>query len=311
MDQPNLNTQPNRQMSDREHITPNQDRSGIRFPSRHLRNFNPRQALALRSERAVGAKPAYLLPALLAIVTGVVLGVLLLVLFKDQSTEPTITTIPATPGQARSGPEVKGAAELAGQSMIVWQLGSFPDAAKAAQAQKDFTNKGIASVIRGTGPFQLYAAVASDKKTGAVFEAELNQRKVTFYAKEFKIPARQGYIANLKDAEAHAVVQGLQAEAKLGLDAMALLTSAKPDADKLSALKTALTQQSADQKSWHALLLKAGLQEEAAQCDTLHKQLEAAVGALSGTPNLLDGQAKLTAFFVAYETFTEQLISVQ
>ena len=195
--------------------------------------------------------------------------------------------------------------------MFAWQLGSFPERAKAEKAQQDLVAKGITSTIRGTGPFQLFAAVAPDKKTGAAMEAELNQRKITYYAKEFKISERQGYIANLKDAEARTVVQGLQSEAKLGLNAMALLTSAKLDADKLSALQTAMTQQNTDEKAWHALLLQAGLQDEATQLENLHKQLQAAVGTLSGTPNLLDGQAKLTAFFVAYENFTEQLISVQ
>ncbi|MBL0387061.1 hypothetical protein JJB07_10400 [Tumebacillus sp. ITR2] len=295
MDQPTLNTPSNRQMSDREH-------------SRHLRDLKPRQAFSFRKKSEGDTqKRAYLLPALLAVVTGVVLGVLLLVLFKDQAAEPTVTTIPAKPGQTSTTPTVKGTATLPALTMYAWQLGSFPEKDKAVKAQQDLTAKGIVTSLRGEGPYQLFSAVASDKKSNTAFEAELNQRKITFYAKEYKIPEREGYIANLKDSEARVVVQELQNEVKLAQNAMALLNTAKPDADKLAALKSSLTQASGDQKAARALLLQAGLQDVAAQWDNLHKQLQGVVGAQS----LLDGQAKLTEFFVSYESLSNHLISVQ
>ncbi|KEO82688.1 hypothetical protein [Tumebacillus flagellatus] len=301
MDQPTLNTASNRQMSDRQHN------------SRHLLDLKPRNAFSFRRPNDGDAKRfSYLLPALLAVVTGVVLGVLLLVLFKDQAAEPTVTTIPAIPGQTSGTPAVKGAAELPAQSLYVWQLGSFPEKAKAEKAQQDLAAQCIVTTLRGEGPYQLFSAVAPDKKSNTAFEAELNKRKITFYAKEFKISERQGYIANLKDADARTVVQELQSEAKLGLDAMNVLTSAKPDSDKLAALKTNLTQLSGQQKASRALLLQAGLSEEAGKWDALFKQLQGAVDQLSaGTPNLLESQAKLTAFFVEYEDLGNQLIRVQ
>lgn len=303
MDQPKLNVQPNRQMSDRDPAPPSQS-SGqtVRFPSRQLRTY---------TSATSSSKPKTLQAALLALVTGVVLGVLLLVLFKDQSAEATVTTIPPTTGQVDGTPMVKAAVTLPAQSLYAWQLGSFPEREKAEKGQQELEAQGILTVIRGTGPYQLFAAVAPDKKAGAAFEAELNQRKIGFYAKEFKIAEREGYLPNLKEADATLAIQALQGEVKLGFDALTILIGNAPDAQKVTALKTALTKQSADHKAVRGLLAQAGMQAEALQWDNLHKQLEAVVAVVSNSPNLLDAQAKLTAFFVAYENVSQALIRVQ
>ncbi|MGB8955853.1 MAG: hypothetical protein WCC10_10805 [Tumebacillaceae bacterium] len=240
------------------------------------------------------AHRALLLPFSLATITGVLLGVCLLILFKGQQSEPAVSIIPPP------AVEVK----VSGVSMFAWQLGSFPEKAKAETAQAQLSVQGVQTTIRGEGPFQLFAAVAPDKKAGLPVEMELQKRKIPFYAKEYKIAERTGVITGLQGAD------GQKAAATLGI-AAGLADQAVQAALAGTGDKALVDELTALQGEWKAVsdsLVQAGQKEQAARWDDLYKRLTNAVEAVQGGQGLLAAEGRLSDFYISYETLISQLI---
>ena len=286
----------------------NKDDSRERVPSFIPRAFRSRKGAggAWRDRfTGRGGTPsrALLLPFSLATITGVLLGVCLLILFKGQQSEPAVSIIPP-PAVAQSGMPANGAVKASGFSLFAWQLGSFPEKAKAEAAQTQLSGQGVQTTIRGEGPFQLFAAVAPDKKAGLPVETELQKRKIPFYAKEFKMADRTGVIAGLKETDAQKAAATLGKAAGLAAQAMQAAlagTGGKALGDELAAL----------QGEWKAVsgaLVQAGQNEQATRWDDLYKQLTHAVEAAQGGQGLLAAEGKLSAFYISYETLLSHLI---
>ena len=286
----------------------NKDDSRERIPSFIPRAFRSRKgAGGTWRERLSGqggtARRALLLPFSLATITGVLLGVCLLILFKGQSSEPAVSIIPP-PAVAQAGTLANGTVKASGFSLFAWQLGSFPEKAKAEAAQAQLSGQGVQTTIRGEGPFQLFAAVAPDKKAGLPVETELQKLKIPFYAKEFKMADRMGAIAGLKEADARKAAAAL--ERATGLAGQAMLAALAGAGDK--ALVDGLNALQGEWKAVSGALVQAGQKEQAAQWDNLYAQLTNAVGAAQGGQGLLAAEGKLSAFYISYETLISQLI---
>jgi hypothetical protein len=258
-----------------------------------------------------GDKVKIIAPVLLATVTGVLLGVCLLLLFRGQSTEPTVTTVPATTTPTSQGttPVVKGAAQLPGQSMWTWQLASFTDQAAAQKEQQGLAAKGIHATMRQIGStYQLLIGVAVDKKSGAALETVLKKMKIGYYAKPYSIEAKSGAIQGLKDSDAKVLSTGLAQEMKLATETMQLAQQEKPNGKAVAALKQKLDAMQEQEKGWHNTLAQGGLTGEAALLDTMHKQLADGITALKTPGNLLAAQSKLVGFYVDFESLSGQLV---
>jgi hypothetical protein len=253
-------------------------------------------------------KTRIFLPALLAVITGVMLGMCLLVVFKGQSVETPALAAPATSNGQATTPSVAGKAQVPGVTLYAWQVGSFTDRAPAEKQQKEFEQKGVAAVIRGGGPFQLFAGVAADKNAGAAIGSELQKLQVAFYAKEYKIEARQGTIAGLEDADATQVSGMLAGELKLAEGLLPLAIQDKRDAEKVAAISKQIA--AVDVKKHTALLDKAGLTEQSAGLSAMHQKLTETAQALS-QPGLLSAPNKLASFYVTYESLAQKLIFIE
>ena len=240
MDKPQATVSTNRQLSDNTY-----GNSSPRL-TRKFRSLSPRSAQEEGNKFswfAGGAgKGRIFLPALLAVITGVLLGMCLLVVFKGQS-DTSALAAPSTPGgqvtAAASGTDktntttgIAGKAAVPGVTLYAWQVGSFTDRTPAEKQQNEHAQKGVQATIRGTGPFQLFAGVAIDKNAGAAIASELQKLQVPFYAKEFKIEARQGTIKGLPDAEAGQIAQALSNELKLAESVLPLSVTEKRDSEE-------------------------------------------------------------------------------
>jgi len=280
------------------------------FSGRSYRQSNHHLPSWFRPRMTIGRKQV-LLPLLLATITGVLLGVCLLVLFKNQTTEAIVTTVPpaAQPAPASSGTTaVKGKAETEGVAMYAWQLGVFQEKAQAEKERQAFESKGLVVTLRGTGPFQLLTAVAPDKKAGAVLEGELKKLNVHYYAKEFKIFPQQGLIHGLKDPEAQAVAASAGQALKLAAEVRQWTLTAGADASGLQKRRSAVETELADSK---ALLEKAARTEEAAALDMMSRTLTGALDAVTSGRPPLEVSGKLTSFYVLYENLTSKMIRNQ
>ncbi|MGZ4105953.1 MAG: SPOR domain-containing protein [Tumebacillaceae bacterium] len=252
-----------------------------------------------------------LAPLLLAIVTGVLLGVCLLLLFRGQVGQPTVTTVQSTPAPTNpaNGNQVKGTAKLSGTNLWTWQLASFQEQAPAQKAAQEFATKGIHTTTRQVGTtYQLLVGVGTDKKSGAALEAALKDMKIDYYAKAYAIEARTGSISGLSTQDAKTLTDGLGKEIKLATDALLVAQQTTPDTKAVVGLKQQFDALQAAEKNWHNMLVQAGLNGEAAALDNTHKQLADAIATMQTPGNLLGVQAKLTAFFVDYEALSGQLV---
>ena len=289
--------------------SPNKDDSRERIPSFIPRAFRGRKGGGGSwRDRFAGSDAAgrrsLLLPFALATVTGVLLGVCLLILFKGQQSEPTVSIIPPAAASA-NGQQVKGATvQASGFSLFAWQLGSFPEKLKAETAQQQFAAQGVQTTIRGAGPYQLFAAVAPDKQAGRPVETELKKRNIAFYAKEFKVEDRTGGMAGLKEADGGKASAALSRATELaGQTVQAALTGTGAPA-----MAEGLVSLQGEWKAVHDALVQAGQKEHAVQWEGLYKQLTNAVEAAQGGQGLLAAQGPLSAFYISYETLTSQLI---
>lgn len=264
-----------------------------------------------------GGKTQIFLPALLAVITGVLLGMCMLVVFKGQASQPPSlaakppgqATAPASADQATppaSAPA--GQVQLPGVTLYAWQVGSFGEWNKAEVHSQELNKKGVQAAIRKSGPFQLFAGVAADKNAGGLIASELQKKQVSFYAKEFKIEPRQGTIKGLQDAEAGQIAQALSNELKLAEALLPIAVSDKRDAEKVKALGSQVS--AVDLKNQVAMLEKAGRTEQSANLQAMHKKLTEAAMALT-TPGILGAQSKLAAFYVSYESLVGELVTVQ
>jgi hypothetical protein len=315
MEKPQIKLQWDRQTSNRPHETSTLS-SDTRESLPVLQGRTQREETggwisALFRRNASGNKVKILAPLLLATVTGVLLGVCLLLLFRSQSAEPTVTTVQPTsaPTHSAAASKVQGAAQLPGQTLWTWQLASFKDQPAAQKAQQEFATKGIHATMRQIGStYQLLIGVAADKKSGAALETVLKNMKIGYYAKEYPIEARSGFISGLKDGEAKTLTDGLAKETKLATDTMQQAQQEKPNATAVAALKQRGDSLLSEEKGWHNTLVQAGLYGEAAQLDTMHKQLTDSITALQTPGNLLNAQSKLAAFYVDFESLSGQLV---
>jgi hypothetical protein len=309
MDRPEIKVKLNRQQSNVAYEPPGHSPDAAHEPS----------SWRQRTHRSRGDKPSFFaqwqesatkskifLPIGLATLTGVLLGICLLVLFKGQSEGPTVTTIPAPAGAHAA--VAAAAAELPEASLYAWQVGVFQERPKAEEVQKEIEAKGIPVSLRGTGPYQLFAGVAPDKKANSLLEAELNKQKVVYYVKEFKVPAAKCGIAGVKDADAKLIESTLRKEAKLADDLLNAVLTAQ-DKARMEALHGQTSTLGAEIKSVQTLLSKAGLKDQAALVDTMHGALvDAGTSALS-KPVAAEG--KLALFYVRFEELSGKLIQVR
>jgi len=253
------------------------------------------------------AKKQLVLPFLLASLTGVVLGVCLLILFKSQSAQPIIETIPAPQagaGQAAAN-GVFGAAELPGVSLTVWQVGVFSEQAKADQERTALAQKGVTAVLRGTGPIHLFAGAAPDKKAGEALGTKLTELKVNHFVKEYGIAPLSGVIEGVPEAEAKQIELLLSQEVKIAEELF------KADSAGGKALRDRWSALAADAKTAGESLGKAGRGEQAAALQLLHQQLGEAAAAAHENKGVLDVQGRLIQFFVSYESLGTKLINIR
>lgn len=255
-------------------------------------------------------KTRIFLPVCLALLTGLLLGICMLLLFKGQAGEPVATKVPPA-GNAAPNPTAQGAAELQGASLYVWQLGVFQEKNAAQKAQTDFAAKGVHASLRGDGPFALFAGVATDKAAGAKLEKRLREHKIDYYAKPYPIEGRKGMIGGLGEAGAQQATTALNGSLTLAQDVLqAAMLSGAPDTQTVQNLRTRLQASQKQLASLQKSLSQAGLAEEAKQAEQLGGQLAGAVGALTdaGHP---DVQKSLTAYFVSYESLIGKLVKTQ
>ncbi|MCX7571401.1 hypothetical protein OS242_15735 [Tumebacillus sp. DT12] len=251
-------------------------------------------------------KKQLVLPILLASLTGVVLGVCLLILFKSQAAQPIVETIPA-PQAAAGQPanSVYGAAELPGVSLTVWQVGVFSEQAKVEQERTTLAQKGVTAVPRGTGPIHLFAGAAPDKKAGEALGTKLTELKVNHFVKEYGITPLSGVIEGVPAADAKQIERLLSQEVKI---AEALL---KADSAGGKALRDQWSALAADAKTAGESLVKGGQQENAAALQLLHQQLGEAAAAAHENKGVLDVQGRLIQFFVSYEILGAKLVKIR
>ncbi|ASS74938.1 hypothetical protein CIG75_08045 [Tumebacillus algifaecis] len=278
--------------------------SSTRYPSRLRRGLKNRKGKDKDKGQIV-------FPLLLATLTGILLGVCLLLLFKGQTTagDVSATSTDAT-NTTRNGQmtDVSGEADLPGVSLYAMQIGVFKDRARAEALQKAVSEQGVGTVIRGTDQFQVFTAVVTDKAAGAKIEAKLKELGIQHYPKEFIIPARSGKMEGLTEADAKKMADGLDHALQLAAAVMPLAIEEAPDAAKASALQSELTKFDEDLKTWQSMLTKANRSEEKALVEKMHSSLAEAVRAAQGQKGMFAIQVKLTAFYLGYESLLTNLL---
>jgi hypothetical protein len=284
---------------------------GRKWKSRLRSRWLKLPQMSWRGRTTQGRGRHLLFPAALATVTGVLLGVCLLVLFKGQEARPTVTTVPAPktqPGMTAQGSVPQSAVTVQGQTLFAWQVGSFGDRGAAEKMQGELQGKGVQTSIRGTGPFQLFAGVAADKPAGKPIEGELQSLGVAFYAKEFRIAPKQGGVEGLKEAEAKALGGYLDKVGQLAGELLPLGVAATTDAAQAKSVQERIKALEPEQKQLQAALQAAGQKEAAGALEALQQKLSQAADRVAGGGKLLEVQAKLTAFYVQYEAVIGQLV---
>jgi len=153
----------------REQHSTHTDENQLNIPSYSARKKRRGGGAPVFNQGAIGTwnRRSLWLPLLLASVTGVLLGVCLLILFKGQANEPVVTNIPAPSDAVKQAQAaaVKGKAATPGVTLWVWQLGLFQEKGPAETEQKTLESKGLTVTLRGAGPYQLIGGVAPDKKS--------------------------------------------------------------------------------------------------------------------------------------------------
>jgi hypothetical protein len=244
------------------------------------------------------------LPFLLASLTGVLLGICLLILFKGQSQTPIIETISA-PGKTQAASATYGKAELPGVSLTVWQVGVFSDLSKAEAEQINLGQKGVKVAMRGNDPVHLFAGAALDRKAGSALEAKLQELRIPHFVKDYQIAAISGVIQGVSDGEAKQIEALLNQDVKIAQD---LLLG---DPEKAKENETRWNGLSNDAKAVEKLLDKAGQHELGDSLHALHQTLGETIAALQENKGVLDVQGRLVQFFVNYESLGSNLIQIR
>ncbi|TCP59678.1 sporulation related protein [Tumebacillus sp. BK434] len=270
-----------------------------RFPSRLQRGL-----------KSSAGKGRILFPLLLATLTGVLLGVCLLLLFKGQTASGIVSaTSPDAPAAQPGGVPAFGAeAELPGVSLYAMQIGVFKDRARAEALQAAVADKGVGTVIRGTEQFQVFTAVTADKAAGKQLEAALKDLEIQHYPKEFIIEARSGKLTGVAEADAKTITTGIAKELQLAAAIMPLALEPSPDASKAKALAPELAALDGELKNWQTILAKANRTEEKVLLEKMHGSLSEAVKAVQEGRGMFAAQVKLTAFYLGYESLVSNLL---
>ncbi|HEU4965140.1 MAG TPA: hypothetical protein VFV52_15030 [Bacilli bacterium] len=251
-----------------------------------------------------------LIPFTLATLTGVLLGICMLVLFRGQAGEAAVHPVPPATGTSTTTAQVQGMVDVQGISLYAWQVGVFQEKSAAENEQAKLKTQGVAAAIRGTGPYSLYAAVAPDKQAGAGLERLLKDRKVNYYAKPFPITARKGTITGLDAAGAKAAADSLNGALDLAHDVLLVALQTKPSAESVGNLQTQLAATEEKLTELEVALTKAAHPDQAQQVKALADDLSEAVKQL-GQAQTLPAQGQLTAFFITYENLIGHLVNSQ
>ncbi|ARU63287.1 hypothetical protein CBW65_21605 [Tumebacillus avium] len=271
-----------------------------RFPSRLQRGL-----------QSSTGKGKIVFPFLLATLTGVLLGVCLLLLFKGQTSTGVVSATSPDAQAAQPGggiPAVSADAELPGVTLYAMQIGVFKDRARAESLQAAVADKGVGTVIRGTDQFQVFTSVTADKAAGKQLEAKLKELEIQHYPKEFIIPARTGKMAGVTDADAKTITAGIAKELQLASTVLPLALQPAPDAAKAKAFVPELASLDTELKNWQSILAKANRAEEKALLEKMHSSLSEAVSAVQEGKGMFAAQVKLTAFYLGYESLITNLI---
>ncbi len=255
----------------------------------------------------VFGKEKIVFPFLLATLTGTLLGVCLLFLFKVQ---PSASIVSANSPAAESGEQelVSAEAELPGVSLFAMQIGVFKERARAEALQAAVADKGVGTVVRGEGPFQVFTAVTADKAAAQPLEAELKKLEIQHYAKEFLIPARSGRMIGVGEAGAKAVTEGLKQELQVATSAMQLSVLTSINAEQKSSIQEAFSKLEAERKNVLSILDKGKRSEEKAILENMHRSLAEAIDALKAETGMFAVQVKVTAFYLGYESLVSKLL---
>ncbi|GAX90484.1 hypothetical protein [Effusibacillus lacus] len=250
----------------------------------------------------------WLMPAILATITGMVLGLGVLFVFKNATPESkpiTKTIAPTSPGTAPVSPTLQ---TLPGLDLVAYQVGAFKDQEAAKKEAANLEKSGLQPVVRNSDMVQLFVGVAVDKTQGQPVADALAQAKVRYYVKEYKVEQRKGVMQGITAKDAAVVSGALTQTAQVLKDGIPLATAKSPQKEALDAWSKRVQALGTQLETARQVLEKAGKRGEIIRLDDILEQLNAASVNLQQGGRLLEVLRPLVQSIVNYEELTSKLV---
>ncbi|MFC4767897.1 hypothetical protein [Effusibacillus consociatus] len=276
-----------------------------------IRNADPRKKRDLHSE-IMGL--TWLMPAALAAITGITLGLGVLFLFKhaDPESGASVTTVNSGQPGANAASSIQ---TFPGLDLVAYQVGVYKDHESAKKGAAEFEKFGIRPVLRNSDKVQLFVGLAVDKTQGQTIADALQQNagalseaKAPLYVKEFKIPQRKGAMTGIPAKEAANLANVLAQAVQIMKDGVPLAVEKTPKKEKVEVwsqrVQSLVRQAEIARKS----LEKAGKKGELTRLDDMIQQLQEASASMTQGKGILEAQRSLVQSVVDYEELTVKLM---
>ncbi|WP_018131520.1 hypothetical protein [Effusibacillus pohliae] len=275
----------------------------------YRRNRNPYEKRA----NAPIAGFSWLIPALLATVTGLTLGLGVLFVFKNATPEskPTVTTVNPAPTTGTSA----AAQSFPGLELVAYQVGAYENYERAKKGAAEFEKFGIHPVFRNSDKIQLFIGVAADKTQGqAVADAfnqamggETDSAKPPFYVRDYKVETRQGVIQGVAAQDAAKLAAVLAQTSQILKDGVSLAVAKTPQKEAADAWSKRIETLRPQMETARKILDKAGRKGEVARLDDIVQQLQETAAAMGQGKGVLEVQRHLVQSIVDYEELIGKL----
>lgn len=247
----------------------------------------------------------WLLPALLAAVTGIALGLGVLFVFKNGASDlhPTVETV---------GPQGNTAAQetpvmLPGIQLTAYQVGVYKDLDRAKKGASEFEKIGIYPVVRTTDSYQLLVGAAVDKTQGQSIEDALNKAQVHFYAKDYSIAEKKGPMPGITGKDAATLAGILTQSVQLTKGGIEVASDPAKKAG-LDIWKQKLQSFSGQADMARKILEKSGKKGELVRFNDMLEQLQNTAVSFAKGKNVLETERYLVQSLIDYEELVHKLI---
>lgn len=249
---------------------------------------------------------AWLMPAALAVLSGMMLGGGVLFLFRSSAYDPgpSVTTVNPRP----QGGAAAAAQSLPGLELVAYQVSAYSDFDRAKKGASEFEKIGVRPVLRNAGQIQLFVGIAQDKTQGQAVADALNQAKVPYYVKDYKVVQKKGVIQGIPAKDGTKLADVLTRAVQSIQEGIALAAGKTPDKSAVEAWSKRVQSLGGQVEMARAILEKAGKNGEVARLNDLQQQLEEAAAAMVQAKEILDVQRSLTQSVVDYEELINKLI---